>query len=391
MAAAQPSQFPQPGAGAAPPKAPYTGSPRQLMAYLVAGALLSVVGRILVSWISFGFTWERTDPGDFLRALYDSNEQVPPALLTAYQWGYAGALVAVGALTLANRRAGRGGALLLAWVAVLISVRELVGLVVDDNGFRDRYFHGNGLAVPVVASWIFVLLAAVAVLIVLLRASERPAPGARKGVRGPGSGRYFVSGALLLVLGAVALGWFFYNLVEADSARGELLRDVVDASALRYPSFAGDYQSFGVAFLVAYLVLGVLALMRRPVVRGAAFTLLGIEFYLVARTMLGLTLADTSNLRNGSIGEDGQLVLSWDYYFDTTQGTLSALTNIGTAVIALVVCALLFRAPEAGGTREPADAVPGFASPPLPPSPPSPSSPPFPSASPPPPAGPPGT
>ncbi|GAA2099680.1 hypothetical protein GCM10009801_71560 [Streptomyces albiaxialis] len=354
MAASEPTHAIRPEAGAQG-DAPRTGAPRHLMAYLVAGTLLSVVARLLMSWTGYGFTWGHTDAGDFLRALYDSNERVDPGLLTAYQWSFAGALTAVGALALANRRAGRSGALLLASVLVLVAVRELVGLVVDDNDFRDRYFGGTGLALPVVASWILALLAAVAVLAVLLRAAERPAPGAGRAARGPGAVRYPVAGALLLVLGLISLGWFVHNLVQAESRRGDLLRDVVDASALGYSSFAGDFQVFEVAYMVAAFVLGVLALLRRPGVRGAAFTLMGIQFYLVARTVIGLTLADSSNLRNGLVDPDGEPVMTWDYLFSTTQGTLSGLTNIAIAVIAPAVCALLFRAPEAAPERAGAD------------------------------------
>ncbi|MFG3253369.1 hypothetical protein [Streptomyces sp. NPDC048172] len=354
MAVTEPPHAIQPVTGAQG-EAPRTGSPRHLMAYLVAGTLLSVVARILISWTGYGFTWGHEDAGDFLRALYDSNKQVAPGLLTAYQWSFAGALTVVGAVTLANRRAGRSGALLLATVLVLVAVRELVGLIVDDNDFRDRYFGGTGLALPVVASWILALLAGVAVLVVLLRAAERPAPGAGRAARGPGSGRYPVAGVLMIVLGLMSLSWFVHNLVQAESRRGELLRDVVDASALGYSSFAGDFQVFEVAYVVAALVLGVLALLRRPAVRGAAFTLMGIQLYLVARTVIGLTLADSSELRNGLVNSDGDTVMTWDYLFDTTQGTLSGLTNIAFVVLAPVVCALLFRAPEAGGAGAGAD------------------------------------
>lgn len=132
-------------------------------------------------------------------------------------------------------------------------------------------------------------------------------------------------------------------------------------------------------FPVALLVLGVLALMRRPVVRGASITLLGVLLYLYVRQMIGMTITDYPD----DVADGNRIPFpGWDVYTEDTEGWLNLATYVGGALIAVVVIAMMLRAPEAAAGAD-APPVAGGYVPPQPVGQPAPQAPPQPRAHPP--------
>lgn len=333
-------------------KTPRHGTARTLGAYLVAGTLLTIFGRLVWAWVVFGFEFGSATVSDFFQALYDPSVWLHQELLTFHQWSLAVALLVVGLLAFLHRKVARGGALLLAVFLLVVSVRELIGLAVSEE-FRDRYIGNNNLEVHIIGTWVLALLISVTIIALLLRAGDRPPPGGSPAVSGPGARAYPVSGALMLVLGLASLGWIIRGMTPEYVEVGGYLRSLVDASAsplsvLSFQPFAGSPQLFLVLETLALLALGVLALLRRPVVRGAAMTLSAILLYTFLRQLYGLLFSE--HLVPGS--EEGRnsgklYVTSWDTMMKTTEGKLSLLTTVGGLVIVVAVFLLLWRAPEA--------------------------------------------
>jgi len=89
----------------------------------------------------------------------------------------------------------------------------------------------------------------------------------------------------------------------------------------------------------------VLALLRRPVVRGAAITVLAVYLYINVRRMIGMTITDYPN----EVPSERQIpVLGWDAYTEDLEGWLVLATYVGGSLIAVAVIAMMLRAPEAG-------------------------------------------
>ncbi|MBW1596944.1 hypothetical protein [Streptomyces sp. JJ38] len=340
---------------------------RQLGAYLAAGLLLTMFGRLIVTWIAFGFGFVDTSVGEFLQAvLFDRSIVVEQELLAEHQWALTVALLVVGLLALLGRRVARGGALLLAFLMAAIALRELVGLATDER-FRDWYVGSNGLAGQIIGTWVMALLIAVGVLVLMLRAGDRPAPGAPAAARGPGAARYTVVGVLLIVLCLAEVGWIIRTLADGVDA-GDYFLGLVDASVDTYGNqIAGSWAFFGFAYAVALLVTGLLALLRRPVVRGAALTLAGTLLYFQLRFVVNTTFAE-------SLFDDAQWPHpTWSMQTDHLEGWLRILTMVGGAVLAAVVIALVLGAPERdrAGTEAvvPPGAMPRWPAPPAQPAP----------------------
>ena len=330
-------------------KSPRHGTTRTLGAYLVAGTLLTVFGRIVWLWVGFGFEFGSSTVSEFFQALYDPAVMLHQELLTFHQWSLATALLVVGLLAFLHRTVARGGALLLAFFLLAVSVRELVGLAVSEQ-FRNRYVGNNNLEAHIIGTWVLALLISVTIIALLLRAGDRPAPGASPAVTGPGARLYPVSGALMLVLGLASLGWVVRGMVPDHVEVGGYLRSLVDASAsptsLSFQPFAGSPELFQVLQALALLTLGVLALLRRPVARGAAMTLAAVLAYRFFRQLYGLLLSE--HLTPDSAGGRSRryYLASWEVMTRTTEGKLVLLTTVGGLVIAVTVFVLLWRAPE---------------------------------------------
>ncbi|WP_407565392.1 hypothetical protein [Streptomyces sp. 184] len=315
---------------------------RHLGAYLTAAVLLTALGRTVIVWLYYDFDYVSSGPDDFLTALYDPGVMLEPELFSPYVWAFTVALLVTGLVAALNRRAGRGAALLCGFVMFATAARELVGLATSDQ-FRQWYIGGNDLEFAIISSWVLVLLFSGTVVVLMLRAGERPAAGAA-GVPARGSQVFVVAGGLMVVLGLALIGWIVRMLTRDGVDKGAYFKGLVDAGESSYPVLAGSAEYWSAVFPVALLVLGVLALLRRPVVRGASIALLGVFLYIYVRQMIGMTITDYPE----ELPEGRRIpVLGWDAYTEDTEGWLTLATYVGGSLIAVAVIALMLRAPEA--------------------------------------------
>ncbi|WP_181788574.1 hypothetical protein, partial [Streptomyces phytophilus] len=328
----------QPGAAASDRFAPQ----RHLGAYLAVAVLLTALGRMVVVWLYYDFDYVSSGADDFLKALYDPRIMLEPELFSPYVWAFTVALMVAGVVAALNRRAGRGAALLCGFVMFATAARELVGLVTSDQ-FRQWYIGGNDLEVAIISSWSIVLLFSAVVVVLMLRAGERR-PAGIAGVPVRGSQLYVIAGGLMVVLGLALAGWIVRMLTrdEGGIGAGEYFRGLVDPGESFYPVLAGTTEFWEAVFVVSLLVLGVLALMRRPVVRGAAITVLGVYLYINVRRMIGMTITDFPD----EVPSERQIpVLGWDAYTEDLEGWLVLATYIGGSLAAVAVIAMMLRAP----------------------------------------------
>ncbi len=336
-----------------PPESDRHAPRRHLGVYLTAAVLLTALGRLVIVWIYYDFDYVSTDVEDFLKALYDPRIPLEPELFNPYVWAFTVALLVTGLVAALNRRAARGAALLCGFVMSFTAVRELIGLATSDQ-FRDWYVGGNDLEFVIITSWVVVLLFSATVLVMMLRAGDRPAGGAGAGPA-PGSQLYVVAGGLMVLLGLALAGWIVRMLTRDGADTGRYFKGLVDAGESPFPVSAGTTEYYEAVFVVALLVLGALALMRRPVVRGAAMAILGVYLYINVRRMIGMTISDYD--RNGP-PTDPELIPfpTWDMYTEDLEGWLILATYVGGSLIAVAVIAMMLRAPEA---KAGADAPPG--------------------------------
>lgn len=319
-------------------------APRHWGAYLAVAALLTVLGRTVVVWLVYDFDYVSSGVDDFLKALYDPRILLEPELFSPYVWAFTVALLVTGVVAALNRRAGRGAALLCGFLMFATAARELIGLAASDR-FRQWYIGGNDLEAAIIGSWAAVLVFSAGVVVLMLRAGERPAPRTA-GMPVRGSQHYVIAGGLMLVLGLALVGWIVRMLTRNGGAIGvgDYFMVLVNPGESYAPELAGAAQYWEAVFAVSLLVLGVLALLRRPVVRGAAITLLAVHLYLDVRRMIGMTITDYPE---GMPAEGRIPVLGWDGYTKDLEGWLVLLTYVGGALIAVVVIAMMLRAPEA--------------------------------------------
>ncbi|MFF0724723.1 hypothetical protein [Streptomyces sp. NPDC004134] len=315
---------------------------RHLGAYLTAAVLLTALGRMVVAWISYDFDQVDGRGDDFFKALYDPRVLLEPEFFNPYVWAFTVALMVTGLVAALNRRAGRGAALLCGFVMFATAARELIGLARSEE-FRDWYFGISDLEAAIVGSWVVVLLFSATVVVLMLRAGDRPAAGAA-GMPARGSQLYLMSGVLMLILGLALIGWIVRVLTTDGYDRGEYFRTLVDAGEAPFPVFAGSGEFWTAVIPVALLVLGVLALLRRPVVRGASIAVLGVFLYIYVRQMIGMTITE---FPEESLDETSLPFPDWDAYTEDTEGWLSLATYVGGSLIAIVVIVMMLRAPEA--------------------------------------------
>ncbi|NGN68793.1 hypothetical protein G5C51_33490, partial [Streptomyces sp. A7024] len=317
--------------GAAPSRT-RLASRRYLAAYLTTGVLLTMIGRTLWAWVGYGMAYEESSPADLLQALVDPGVRLDPMMLGRNQWALGGALMLVGLLALMRRTAARGAAMLLAAIIAWAAARELVGLAAAPR-FRDAYFAGTGLGGPIIGSWLFTLAAAVAVLIMMGRSGT-----ADHRILPPDEERpYLVSGVLMLFLGLASLGWLLRGYVNpvrpGTGLAGEdvldYLHSLVNAGAPVLTEFAGSAVFYETAYGVGFLVLGLLALVRRPVARGGAITLAAIMLYQYLRQMAGMTFAGQEAPAATPMDGDRIYVPDWGYYAGFWEGRIWLATVVG--------------------------------------------------------------
>ncbi|MEU7205092.1 hypothetical protein [Streptomyces sp. NPDC045470] len=279
-------------------------------AYRTAGAALAVYGGALTAWTVYGIVQGDGSVWDFFEGLFNPRASFFMWTLGPGEWALVVALLAVAAGALALRRVARTGALLLGWVILAQSVREIVGLC--HAGYRQLY------AVEPLGGWVLAtralgLPAALIVIVALLRATERAgAAGAAAGggAAGEGDTRTGVTkrscadtdswwrrrlsricGVLFLVMGATRLVWAAWSTAEEHIGLGTYLRRAVDGSAtggMVQLSQSGEFTTLSSVSVL--LVLGVLAVRSNRDVRGAFLVFAAVELYLTVRTVVLLTV-----------------------------------------------------------------------------------------------------
>lgn len=279
-------------------------------AYRTAGAALAVYGGALTAWTVYGIVQGDGSVWDFFEGLFNPRASFFMWTLGPGEWALVVALLAVAAGALALRRVARTGALLLGWVILAQSVREIVGLC--HAGYRQLY------AVEPLGGWVLAtralgLPAALIVIVALLRATERAgAAGAAAGggAAGEGDTRTGVTkrscadtdswwrrrlsricGVLFLVMGATRLVWAAWSTAEEHIGLSTYLRRAVDGSAtggMVQLSQSGEFTTLSSVSVL--LVLGVLAVRSHRDVRGALLVFAAVELYLTVRTVVLLTV-----------------------------------------------------------------------------------------------------
>jgi hypothetical protein len=334
--------------------------------YRRAGGALLLYGVLAAVWIVRGLSKGSMGVGDFLASVFDSyaffehverEARLPAGTYpqNAYDWAFTVALLIVGGLALSARRGSRGAVLAAAGVLFFLSLRELIGVAVSGD-YLDRMTDGTA-ATLLLLFRVLGLLVAVLAIVEMVRVGriderqehqEQPqfAPGfppspfpMPTAVLAPGSvgaharPMYLVAGFFMLVHGLALLGWQVRYLTRSQPGSsagqnpelGGYLRGVFDASAGQVGFYLQD------AFMVALLLLAVLALAGRRVARGGALLLGGIYLYDSVRNLVPI------------VGEYGI-----ENYFRSLEGVLSILTTIVGLVSSLVVLIAMLRAPDRG-------------------------------------------
>ncbi|MFH8346684.1 hypothetical protein [Streptomyces sp. NPDC018045] len=272
-------------------------------AYRTAGAALGLYGGALTAWTVYGIVQGDGSVWDFFEGLFDPRASFFMWTLGPGEWALVVALLAVAAGALALRRVARTGALLLGWVILAQSAREAVGLC--HAGYRRSY------ALEPLGGWVLAtralgLLAALVVVVSLLRATERAGAAGQSAEGGerPGPAQRScadtdswwrrrlsrICGVLFLVMGGTRLAWTAWGMAEEHVDLGSYLRRAVDGSvngAVRL-SQSGEFTTL--SSVTALLVLGVLAVRSNRDVRGALLVFAAVELYLTVRTVVLLTV-----------------------------------------------------------------------------------------------------
>ncbi|MEU3538714.1 hypothetical protein [Streptomyces paromomycinus] len=276
-------------------------------AYRTAGAALAVYGGALTAWTVYGIVQGDGSVWDFFEGLFNPRASFFMWTLGPGEWALVVALLAVATGALALRRVARTGALLLGWVILAQSAREIVGLC--HAGYRQLY------AVEPLGGWVLAtralgLPAALIVIVSLLRATERPRAAESAADGGAGSARPRVTkrscadadswwrrrlsricGVLFLVMGATRLVWTAWGTAEEHIGLGTYLRRAVDGSAtggVVQLAQSGEFTTL--SSVAVLLVLGVLAVRSNRDVRGALLVFAAVELYLTVRTVVLLTV-----------------------------------------------------------------------------------------------------
>ncbi|MFH9425614.1 hypothetical protein [Streptomyces sp. NPDC017529] len=254
-------------------------------AYRTAGAALGLYGAALTAWTVYGIVQGDGSVWDFFEGLFNPRASFFMWTLGPGEWALVVALLAVAGCALARRRVARTGALLLGWVILAQSAREIAGLC--HAGYRQLYAveHLGGL---VLATRGLGLVAALVVVVSLLPAAERAdAPGADSWWRRRLSR---ICGVLFLVLGAVRLAWTVWGMAQDRLDVGPYLHRAVDASRNASVQLSNSTEFTTLSAVIILAVLGVLAVRGRRDVRGALLVFAAVELYLTVRTVVLLTV-----------------------------------------------------------------------------------------------------
>ncbi|WP_037791150.1 hypothetical protein [Streptomyces natalensis] len=325
---------------------PGRAAPEHSGAYLASGLCLVLYGAALLAWTVYGLGQADTTAWDFVEGLFNPGATPAPQVLGPYEWAFTVAFLAVGGLTLAQRRTARSAALLCAFLLLAVSLREGVGLF--NTAYRDQYSN-DPLGGWALATRGLGLVTALVVLAVLRSATERPADAppssqplphsrlfpqaldsAQAGgtpMRGgtpirkedpdavsPMSARRRrhsrICGVLFLITAAVRVIWTVRDLSSLRMPTTRYLRGAVDGSVLGTLDLSASAEFTTVSSVLVLVILGVIALRGRRDVRGALLVFAAVELYLTVRTVVLLTITDFFSLSS-----------------ETTEGTLSMATT----------------------------------------------------------------
>ncbi|MFH8405138.1 hypothetical protein ACH4FX_10225 [Streptomyces sp. NPDC018019] len=278
-------------------------------AYRTAGAALAVYGGALTAWTVYGIVQGDGGVWDFFEGLFNPRASFFMWTLGPGEWALVVALLAVAAGALALRRVARTGALLLGWVILAQSGREIVGLC--HAGYRQVY------ATEPLGGWVLTtralgLVAALVVVVVLLPAVERAGAaggaeaargGARDGLPPAVPKRSCadadswwrrrlsrICGVLFLVMAALRLAWTVWIMFQEPIDVAAYLRSAVDGSTGSSVQLSHSTEFTTLSSVVVLLVLGVLAVRSNRDVRGALLVFAAVELYLTVRTVVLLTV-----------------------------------------------------------------------------------------------------
>ncbi|MFI9228821.1 hypothetical protein [Streptomyces rimosus] len=286
---------------------PGRAAPGHARAYRTAGAALAVYGGVLTAWTVYGIIQGDGSVWDFFEGLFNPRASFFMWTLGPGEWALVVALLAVAAGALALRRVARTGALLLGWVILAQSGREIVGLC--HAGYRQVY------ATEALGGWVLAtralgLVAALVVVVALLPAVERAAggaetarAGARNGLRPAVTKRSCadadswwrrrlsrICGVLFLGMAALRLAWTVWGMSEERIDLGTYLRSALDGAAAGAVQLSHSSEFTTLSSVVVLLVLGVLAVRSNRDVRGALLVFAAVELYLTVRTVVLLTV-----------------------------------------------------------------------------------------------------
>lgn len=259
------------------PNEPFAPQPRG-GAYSLAGVLLLLYGLVPVAWVIYSLVVTDAHVGEFLEQLVNPLAHGHGVrALTPYEWAFAVALIAVGVCALRRLPAARGGALLLSTMLLFLSIREGIGLLNTEYG--EAYFASDEGG-WVLATRLFGLVVAVAVLAAMLRTPQRPVTDERR------AQWCWLAGLAMLVAGGVKLLFIGYTAVKFGAV-GEYLRQLADPSDFSPLSMRSHGLFYDASLIVAMITVGVLAVRRRGVARGASLPLMGVVLYISVYTLVG--------------------------------------------------------------------------------------------------------
>lgn len=302
-------------------------APRHLWGrYVVTGVCLLILG---LGWLVPLFYPSEVDRPPwvtrFLASLVNEDHQHHSELLSPYGWGVTALLLVFGALALARRRSARGGALLLGTLQVLLWTPLVLADLFERSDVDDAL-------VPLLLA----PAAGLGLLVVALMAGaddDRPAPLDRRPAVG--------AGLLLLGYGGAQAAW--QVTIAWEIGVGNHLRSVV-VEPYRFVDSVTFYWLFTP---VALLVLGVLALRRRPAVASAATALLLLELHSWLRFAVSLSVTDEPLPEDGPSPE-----WTWADHITDPLGALRLATMALGVVTAVAVPPLLRRAARSRGATQ---------------------------------------
>lgn len=271
----------EPSRGSQPGRAPEV----QRTAYNVAGVLLLLYGLASIAWRVYGFSVADVTVYSPLTVLTDPNENpMAYGMLTLFEWGFAAAMLVVALCLFARRTAARGGAIWIACLLLAGVLRQAFGLLSDK--YRESILAAD-LGWLLLATYVLCAVVGVVVLVAMFRARETDdVPRIGHAVA------YRIAGVLLLVLSLNNLRLMVWNPAldytatdVADYAMWNL-RLVASPGDASMEMIAGASYLYGLLATLSVLVIGVLAILRKRFIRGAATVVLSIQLYDIAVTLV---------------------------------------------------------------------------------------------------------